>query len=149
MRGRRCRDGGLAYVAAVFLLLASLPESQCKYHACSCHHYVYIALCTDKRESINLQQTGRPQLLEAGGRSSSSNDSDVVLVFCQWSKCGSDWSTCYCCLSTEPRACYDTRDECRANCVVCNPRCPSPPSRQPAVEGRRLLGSNNSTSHHN
>ncbi|PVH30924.1 hypothetical protein PAHAL_9G014600 [Panicum hallii] len=120
MRGRRCRDGGLAYVAAVFLLLASLPESQC-----------------------------RPQLLEAGGRSSSSNDSDVVLVFCQWSKCGSDWSTCYCCLSTEPRACYDTRDECRANCVVCNPRCPSPPSRQPAVEGRRLLGSNNSTSHHN
>ncbi|CAN6286204.1 unnamed protein product [Urochloa humidicola] len=124
MRVRCCDGGGLAYMAAIFVFLALLAPRA---------------------------QSGRPQLLSEAGRSTHDPDdsSKVVLVFCQWNKCGPHWATCYCCLhESSPDTCFNTREQCRANCPVCNPHCPSPPpsrARQSPVEGRPFLGRINST----
>ncbi|CAL4937039.1 unnamed protein product [Urochloa decumbens] len=83
-------------------------------------------------------QSGRPQLFDAGRLPSSNSESNVVLVFCHWDKCGSDWHTCYCCLNQKDVGCYDTKDECMASCPVCNPKCPPQSSRQSTGHG--LLG---------
>ncbi|OEL15148.1 hypothetical protein BAE44_0023832, partial [Dichanthelium oligosanthes] len=88
---------------------------------------------------------GCPQLLETGGTrrshsdcltNTSSNATVANVVTSRYERkinltfCSADifmpFVTCYCCQNT--RRCYKTRDECRANCPACNPRCPPQPS---------------------
>ncbi|CAN6280607.1 unnamed protein product [Urochloa humidicola] len=119
----RCCDGGLAYLAAIFLFLLLLASRA---------------------------QSGRPQLSSEASRSTHDPDdsSKFLILFCQWSKCGPHWVTCYCCLNKRSEMYYATLDECKANCPVCSPHYLSPPpSRRSPVEGRPSLGTNNSTSY--
>ncbi|KAL6609453.1 hypothetical protein ACP70R_039422 [Stipagrostis hirtigluma subsp. patula] len=48
----------------------------------------------------------------------------IIVKFCIKSVCGSYLhpKICYCCLNTT-NSCYDTRDDCKANCPACNPEC--------------------------
>ncbi|CAL4925599.1 unnamed protein product [Urochloa decumbens] len=44
----------------------------------------------------------------------------LKISFCEV-KTFCDHSPCYCC--PDPNRCYNTMEECRAKCFVCNPRC--------------------------
>jgi hypothetical protein len=91
-----------------------------------------LTLCVhaDQHKSLHAAgRPGRPELSEVAP-ATSDESSKVVLVFCRWDRCGPHWVNCYCCLNNpgKKEVCYDTRDECKANCPVCDPHCPpSPP----------------------
>jgi hypothetical protein len=50
------------------------------------------------------------------------DESKVKIIFCQkrYDAKNQGW---YCCLTTH--LCYRTESECRAACLVCNPKCPA------------------------
>ncbi|OEL16584.1 hypothetical protein BAE44_0022396 [Dichanthelium oligosanthes] len=52
-------------------------------------------------------------------------DRKIELVFCIEEGCGPHMVDCYCCENKTPKVlCYCKMDDCRANCPVCNPKCP-------------------------
>ncbi|KAG2544636.1 hypothetical protein PVAP13_9KG108681 [Panicum virgatum] len=54
-----------------------------------------------------------------------SHENKIVLIFCHKTKCGTTWEDCYCCINKKPEElCYDTMNECRSNCPICDPKCP-------------------------
>ncbi|RCV14936.1 hypothetical protein SETIT_3G018700v2 [Setaria italica] len=60
-------------------------------------------------------------------RSTSLDGSKIYVVFCIWGHCdcfGHGLQDCYCCGSFERHeSCHQTMEECRAQCLVCNPNC--------------------------
>ncbi|KAG2537431.1 hypothetical protein PVAP13_9NG295773 [Panicum virgatum] len=62
--------------------------------------------------------------------SKSFDESKVTLIFCSVSKCdffGHGWQECYCCPDgSRKEYCHQTREECRANCALCGPKCYKP-----------------------
>ncbi|KAF8668682.1 hypothetical protein HU200_051863 [Digitaria exilis] len=34
------------------------------------------------------------------------------------------FGACYCCLSVNPKKCWEKKEDCQANCPSCNPHCP-------------------------
>ncbi|KAG2661234.1 hypothetical protein PVAP13_1KG490305 [Panicum virgatum] len=99
--------GGLAYVMVILLFLVSSPVVQCKYHGLA-------SAGTAARSLRNTTNTGAHLGV----------DEKVALVFCVQDECESG-ATCYCCQTLKPEPlCWDTLNECRANCPTCNPKWP-------------------------
>jgi hypothetical protein len=53
------------------------------------------------------------------------NSNKVYVIYCTKTKCYGI-GTCYCCESLNGEPCYETIQECRRNCPVCNPHCKPP-----------------------
>ncbi|KAJ1286952.1 hypothetical protein BS78_03G392000 [Paspalum vaginatum] len=47
----------------------------------------------------------------------------IKVIFCVERLCYHT-QTCYCCMTSKPPLCYDTKEECWPNCPACNPKCP-------------------------
>ncbi|KAJ1292803.1 hypothetical protein BS78_01G018100 [Paspalum vaginatum] len=110
MKGMRCCDCVVYLAAAIFLFLVLLaPRSaQCG----------RVPQLFDHHEEAASNLTTSP--------SESSNESEIVLVFCHPSSCGPQYVDCYCCLSQpDDNNCYFSMDECRAHCLRCAPKCPT------------------------
>jgi hypothetical protein len=103
---------------------------------------------------------GRPALPEARSNTTaatatlveysaaSSNEIKLFVKFCKKTKCDPHNVDCYCCLKPKPEQtkCYIAKDDCKANCPVCNPKCPPPEAfHQPDVEGQPSHVTTNST----
>ncbi|KAG0527755.1 hypothetical protein BDA96_06G260800 [Sorghum bicolor] len=54
---------------------------------------------------------------------SASNSSKVVTIFCVEER--RRGVTCYCCNTYQPKRCFNSWADCRANCRRCAPKCPS------------------------
>ncbi|KAL6644808.1 hypothetical protein ACP70R_016416 [Stipagrostis hirtigluma subsp. patula] len=90
---------------------------------------------------------------DPGGLSNTSSNSSLinsmtgdetrfVLKFCTRNRC--DHGICFCCHNEQ--ICYDTWEDCKANCPACNPNCPPPPSRGTTMEDPPLRAVTNGTS---
>ncbi|CAL5074952.1 unnamed protein product [Urochloa decumbens] len=98
--------GGLALASILFIIVlfgCCTSQAQCRAH----QRLNPTTNTTRASNSVNFS-------VSAG------NKITVVLCYaeplCQ--------KNCFCCEYFNPKKCYGTRDECRANCPVCNPRCP-------------------------
>ncbi|KAM3224360.1 hypothetical protein ACQJBY_057633 [Aegilops geniculata] len=59
---------------------------------------------------------------------SSLDENRLTLEFCVERDCKTksekiSWDQCMCCLTLPDLQCWRTRDECKANCPACNPKC--------------------------
>ncbi|KAF8776559.1 hypothetical protein HU200_003277 [Digitaria exilis] len=61
------------------------------------------------------------------------DENKIYLNFCFTGSCDffGGWKKCYCCKNFGPpkENCHENEEECRAKCIVCNPKCPSPPQQ--------------------
>ncbi|KAL6621198.1 hypothetical protein ACP70R_033630 [Stipagrostis hirtigluma subsp. patula] len=83
-----------------------------------------LAICAQGVRELGVAGEGSSREIEAGD-DEGHGGSKIYLVFCQKSVCVDD-ETCYCCLGKN--LCWETMEDCRARCAVCDPKChPAPP----------------------
>lgn len=90
---------------------------------------IYWILSTNNNIIITL--IGCPEPLKEGDRMSNQMhlwsrkhqklERKIILKFCTMHDC--DGVVCYCC-DNQQDYCYGTKDQCKANCKPCNPKCP-------------------------
>ncbi|CAN6168724.1 unnamed protein product [Urochloa humidicola] len=89
--------------------------------------FTLIAQCTGRSYPST---TGIANGTAAMNSSLTLNESKFKITFCFVPPYCFD-GPCYCCTSVKPQKCYDKNEDCQANCLSCNPRCPA----QVTVEG--------------
>ncbi|OQU91139.1 hypothetical protein SORBI_3001G123650 [Sorghum bicolor] len=103
---------GVMAISLVVIMLHHAPVAQCRYQL----QQTSLTITSDNSTSVDFTTT--------------LHENKVVLIFCHATKCGSlsKLVDCYCCTMKKgvEEVCYDTMEICRANCPVCNPKCPPP-----------------------
>ncbi|OEL22571.1 hypothetical protein BAE44_0016410, partial [Dichanthelium oligosanthes] len=72
-------------------------------------------------------------------KNTSVDERKITIILCTKNYCGSHDTVCYCCQDAIRDQCYNTWDECKARCPVCNPECPPPQALPPIMMEGQIL----------